>query len=98
MQHTDAAKVLSRWGACETALTCVAELRPGPATIRMPSCRLEPGDILRSECSVVSLSGWKDASVETSWRGTKIEVTYEDGAAVVIADYDCEEVVNAMSS
>jgi len=83
--------VLALWSSAGTALSCIAELRPGPAVIRMPSCRLELGDepMLRSESgSLVVLSDWEDASVETSWRGTKIEVTYAAGA-VVIADYDC---------
>ncbi len=87
MMSTD---VLTRWSEEQTPLSCIAELRPGPAMIRMPSCRLTLGDepVLRSEAgSAVFLPECEDVSVETDWRGTKIEMTYDDGS-VVIADYN----------
>ena len=57
--------------------------------IRMPSCRLKLDDepmLLSDAGSAVSLPVWEEVSVETDWRGTKVEVTYDDGS-VVIADY-----------
>jgi len=81
-------EILARWAADGTALSCVAEIRPGPAVIRMPSCRLAAGELRSAAGSAVFLEPWEDASVETDWRGTKVEVTYPHGA-VVIADYDC---------
>ena len=83
--------VLSRWFAEQTPLACIAELRPGPAMIRMPSCRLalEHEPLLRSAAgSVVVLPDVSDAEVETDWRGTRVEVTTPHGS-VTIADYDC---------
>ena len=81
--------VLARWSVDGTALSCVAELRPGPATIRMPCCRLA-GDVVSCADSEVELGAWKEASVETDWRGTRVELTYDYGA-VVLADYDLVE-------
>jgi len=95
----EAAAVLARWCVKGTTLSCVAGVQPGPAAIRMPACVVRvlddpcgPQAVLLSECgSFVLLADWVEASevrVQRSARGTKIEVTYDDGA-VVIADYDC---------
>ena len=82
MQCTD---VLARWASAGTALSCVAELRPGPAMIRMPSCRLGDSRLTCGDSAVV-LEPWEEDAVETDWRGTKVELTYAHGR-VVIADY-----------
>jgi hypothetical protein len=84
-------EILKRWFEDQTPLSCVAEIRPGPAVIRMPSCHLTLADepMLTSDtASAVLLPPWEEASVETDWRGTKIELTWS-GGTVVIADYDC---------
>ena len=93
-------EVLQRWSRDQTPLSCIAELRPGPAVIRIPSCRLtvdgEP--LLHSRSgSTVELPGWSEASVESDWRGTKVELTYPAGA-VVIADYDCAGTMKEVMS
>lgn len=93
-------EVLTHWFENQTPLSCIAEIRPGPAVFRMPSCRLKLEDdpILLSESgSKVVLPEWGEASVETDWRGTKLELTYADGA-VVIADYDCAGAVKEVMS
>ena len=82
-------EVLTRWFDEQTALSCIAELRPGPAVIHLPSCRLalEEDAVLRSDAgSAVVLPELSDATVETDWRGTKLEITYAH-ATVVVADY-----------
>ena len=81
--------VLTRWFDDQTPLSCVAELRPGPAVIRMPSCRLDLDDepaLVSGAGSAVLLPPWSDASVETDGRGTRVELTYPAGT-VTIADY-----------
>ena len=93
-------EVLTRWFESQTPLSCVVEIRPGPAVIRMPTCRLRLEDelLLESDAgSAVVVPDWQDASVETDWRGTKVELTWNDGT-VVIADYDCAGAMKEVMS
>jgi hypothetical protein len=78
-------EVLNRWAADGTALSCIAEVGPGPALIRMPSCRLHAG-LVSTPGSAVQFEAWEEGVVETDWRGTRVLLTYPHGK-VVIADY-----------
>lgn len=106
-QLKTALALVDRWFATKTPLFCMAGVRSGhegAATIAITKGVLQIVNVEREEHAIlksdhgsfVYLTAFDAAvviEVDRGWKGTRINIGFAEGAAMVLADYNCSDTL-----